>query len=59
MQEPLTSGSSSGQAAPGGFIPLNPRGVIVRPGRGGPIPPTSPLLTPPPGSAAMPGVWPR
>jgi hypothetical protein len=59
IQAPSTSGAYSGNAAPGGFIPLNPRGVIVRPGAGGPIPPTSPLLTPPPGSAAMPGVWPR
>jgi hypothetical protein len=41
----------------GGFIPLNPRGITVRPGERSTIPPTSPLLTPPPGSAAMPYVW--
>jgi hypothetical protein len=41
----------------GGFLPLNPRGVTVRPGERSTIPPTSPLLTPLPGSAAMPYVW--
>lgn len=41
----------------GGFIPLNPRGVTVLPGERSPIPPTSPLLTTPRGSAAMPYVW--
>lgn len=44
-------------ASHGGFIPLNPRGITVRPGERSPIPPTSPLLTTPPGSAAMPYVW--
>jgi hypothetical protein len=43
--------------ARGGFIPLNPRGITVRPGERSPIPPTSPLLTTPPGSAARPYVW--
>jgi hypothetical protein len=41
----------------GGFIPLNPRGITVRPGERSPFPPTSPLLTTPPGAAAMPYVW--
>jgi hypothetical protein len=41
----------------GGFIPLNPRGITVLPGERSSIPPTSPLLTTPPGSAAMPYVW--
>jgi hypothetical protein len=41
----------------GGFIPLNPRGITVRPGERSPFPPTSPLLTPPPGSSAMPYAW--
>ena len=41
----------------GGFIPVNPLGVTALPGERSPIPPTSPLLTPPPGSAAMPYVW--
>jgi hypothetical protein len=41
----------------GGFIPLNPRGVTVLPGERSPIPPTSPLLTTPRGSAAMPYVY--
>ena len=44
-------------ASRGGFIPLNPRGITVLPGERSPIPPTSPLLTTPPGSAAMPYVW--
>jgi hypothetical protein len=43
--------------SPGGFIPLNPRGITVRPGERSPLPPTSPLLTTPPGAAAMPYVW--
>jgi hypothetical protein len=46
-------------AAPGGYIPVDPRGIVVTPGSASPIPPTSPLLTPPRGSAAMPNVWPR
>jgi hypothetical protein len=41
----------------GGFIPLNPRGIAVRPGERSPFPPTSPLLAIPPGAAAMPYVW--
>ena len=44
-------------AAHGGFIPLNPRGITVRPGERSSIPPTSPLLMTPPGSAAMPYAW--
>jgi hypothetical protein len=50
--------SSGGSAPPGGFIPVDPRGIVVTPGSGSSIPPTSPLLTPPRGSAAMPNVWP-
>jgi hypothetical protein len=56
---PLNQDSSGRSAAPGGYIPVDPRGIIVTPGSGSPIPPTSPLLTPPRGSAAMPNVWPR
>jgi hypothetical protein len=41
----------------GGFIPLNPPGITVRPGESSPLPPTSPLLTTPPGSSAMPYVY--
>jgi hypothetical protein len=41
----------------GGFIPLNPRGITVRPGERSPFPPTSPLLTPPLGSSARPYAW--
>jgi hypothetical protein len=45
------------QRSTGGFIPLNPRGITVRPGERSPLPPTSPVLTTPPGSSAMPYVY--
>jgi hypothetical protein len=54
---PSTRGPVGVTGSRGGFIPLNPRGITVLPGERSPIPPTSPLLTTPPGSAAMPYVW--
>jgi hypothetical protein len=56
LKPPMADGTPS-DTLHGGFIPLNPRGITVRPGERITIPPTSPLLTPPPGSAAMPYVW--
>jgi hypothetical protein len=56
LKAPLENTTTFG-ASHGGFIPLNPRGITVRPGERSSIPPTSPLLTTPPGSAAMPYVW--
>jgi hypothetical protein len=55
VQAPSVTWDSS-RIAPlrGGFVPLDPRGITVRPGDRSPIPPTSPLLTPPSGTAAMP-----
>jgi hypothetical protein len=55
VQAPSATWDSS-RIAPlrGGFVPLDPHGITVRPGDRSPIPPTSPLLTPPPGTAAMP-----
>jgi hypothetical protein len=40
---------------PGGFRPTPP--IVLRPGGFGGIPSTSPMLTPPRGSAAIPGGW--
>ena len=60
VQAPSASRDFSHMAPPsGGFIPLDPRGITVRPGDRSPIPPTSPLLTPPSGTAAMPDGWRR
>jgi hypothetical protein len=60
VQAPSASRDFSRMAPPsGGFIPLDPRGITVRPGDRSPIPPTSPLLTPPSGTAAMPDGWRR
>jgi hypothetical protein len=39
----------------GGFLPLVPGTIVVPPETTGPIPSTSPMLTPPQGSMAMPG----
>jgi len=57
VQAPSSRDSLSVTAPRGGFIPVDPREIRVRPGDRSPIPITSPLLTPPPGTAAMPNGW--
>ena len=57
VQAPSSRDSLSVTAPRGGFIPVDPREIRVRPGDRSPIPITSPLLTPPPGTAAMPDGW--
>ncbi|HEX4211591.1 MAG TPA: hypothetical protein VHY56_14425 [Candidatus Binataceae bacterium] len=55
----LNDDSTGNSPTPGGYVPLEPRGIVVRPGSRSPILPSSPLLMTPPGSAALPNVWPH
>jgi hypothetical protein len=52
---PSQGGSAVSRPTQGGFLPLVPGRIVVRPETTGPIPSTSPMLTPPQGSMVMPG----
>jgi hypothetical protein len=60
VQAPSLNDDPTSMSPPqGGYVPVDPRGIVIRPGSRSPILPSSPLLMAPPGSAAMPNVWPR